>query len=178
VQKMQDCTVKKTILLLLSMSLVSINSYGGDKKIYSWKDKHGVLVFSDSPRAGAQEIKLSSQNLSMPAVDITVLNEDKPAAVVNFKIVIASPTNEETVRENTGSVYVTSRIVPRFESGFKIQLLVDGVAFAKPSNTGTFALRDVNRGEHTLQLKLFNSEGSVVSVSESSTFFMHRASSL
>ncbi|KPH65274.1 hypothetical protein AMS58_20645 [Pseudoalteromonas porphyrae] len=175
---MQDCTVKKTILLLLSMSLVSINSYGGDKKIYSWKDKHGVLVFSDSPRAGAQEIKLSSQNLSMPAVDITVLNEDKPAAVVNFKIVIASPTNEETVRENTGSVYVTSRIVPRFESGFKIQLLVDGVAFAKPSNTGTFALRDVNRGEHTLQLKLFNSEGSVVSVSESSTFFMHRASSL
>ncbi|MEM5550585.1 DUF4124 domain-containing protein [Pseudoalteromonas neustonica] len=170
--------MKKTILLLLSMSLVSINSYGGDKKIYSWKDKHGVLVFSDSPRAGAQEIKLSSQNLSMPAVDITVLNEDKPAAVVNFKIVIASPTNEETVRENTGSVYVTSRIVPRFESGFKIQLLVDGVAFAKPSNTGTFALRDVNRGEHTLQLKLFNSEGSVVSVSESSTFFMHRASSL
>ena len=160
------------------MSLVSINSYGGDKKIYSWKDKHGVLVFSDSPRAGAQEIKLATQNLSTPAVNITVLNEDKPAAVVNFKIVIASPTNEETVRENTGSVYVTSRIVPRFESGFKIQLLVDGVAFAKPSNTGTFALRDVNRGEHTLQLKLFNSEGSVVSVSESSTFFMHRASSL
>jgi len=170
--------VKITIFLLVIMSLVSFFSYSGEKKIYAWKDKNGVLVFSDTPKSGAKEVKLTTQNLTMPAVDTGVLNEPDLPKAINYKIVIASPADEATVRENTGSVYVTSRITPRFENGFKIQLFVDGSPFAKPSNTSTFALRDVNRGEHTLQVKLFDSQGNNIASSSSSTFFMHRASSL
>lgn len=175
---MQGGKVKTRLLLLITLILISFYGYSGDKKIYSWVDKNGVLVFSDTPKVGATEVKLTSQTLSMPTVDTRILDEQQPVAAKSYKVVISSPADQGTVRENTGSVYVTSRITPRFENGFKIQLLVDGTAFAEPSNTSTFALRDVNRGEHTLQVKLFDPQGSIVSVSPISTFFMHRASSL
>ncbi len=178
VQKMQGDRVKTTLLLLVMLILTSFYSYCGDKKIYSWKDKNGVLVFSDTPKVGATEVKLTSQTLSMPTIDTSILDEQQPVAAKSYKVAISSPADQDTVRENSGSVYVTSRITPRFENGFKIQLLVDGAVFAEPSNTSTFALRDVNRGEHTLQVKLFDPQGSVVSVSPISTFYMHRASSL
>lgn len=170
--------MKTKILVLLTAVLFSFYGYTGDKKIYTWKDKNGAVVFSDTPKVGAQEVKLTSQILSMPTTDTSILDKPKPAATKRFKIVIASPANEETVRENTGSIYVTSRISPRFENGFKIQLFVDGVAHAEPSNTSTFALRNVDRGEHSLQVKLYDSEGKILSVSPTSVFFMHRKSSL
>lgn len=167
---MQGGKVKTRLLLLITLILISFYGYSGDKKIYSWVDKNGVLVFSDTPKVGATEVKLTSQTLSMPTVDTRILDEQQPVAAKSYKVVISSPADQGTVRENTGSVYVTSRITPRFENGFKIQLLVDGTAFAEPSNTSTFALRDVNRGEHTLQVKLFDPQGSIVSVSPISTF--------
>lgn len=170
--------MKVTIFLLVIISLVSFYGYSGERKIYAWEDKNGVLVFSDTPKSGAKEVKLTTQNLTMPAVDTRVLNDQDLPKAINYKIVIASPADQATVRENTGSVYVTSRITPRFENGFTIQLLVDGSPFAAPSNTSTFALRNVNRGEHTLQVKLFDSQGNTIASSPVSTFFMHRASSL
>ncbi|OUS71539.1 DUF4124 domain-containing protein [Pseudoalteromonas sp. A601] len=177
-QKTQGSRVKTKILVLLTIILFSFYGYSGDKKIYTWKDKNGAVVFSDTPKVGAQEVKLTSQILAMPTTDTSILNEAKPAAAKSFKIVVASPAHEETVRENTGSVYVTSRISPRFENGFTIQLFVDGVAYAEPSNTSTFALRNVDRGEHSLQVKLFDPKGNVLSASPKSVFFMHRQSSL
>lgn len=170
--------VKITIIGLLIIILFSLYSHAGEKKIYSWKDKNGVLVFSDTPKPGAVEVKLTSQVLSMPTTDTSVLNETKPTAIKPFKIEIASPENEQTIRENTGSVYVNSRVTPRFESDFKVQLFVDGIAHAQPSATNTFALRNVDRGEHSLQVKLFDPAGKVIAVSPSSLFFMHRQSAL
>lgn len=170
--------VKRTIFLLVIISLVSFFGYSGEKKIYAWKDKNGVLVFSDTPKSGAKEVKLTTQNLTMPAVDTRILDDQNLPKVINYKIAIASPADEATVRENTGSVYVSSRITPRFENGFTVQLFFDGSPYEEPSNTSTFALRNVNRGEHTLQVKLFDSQGNIIANSPTSTFFMHRASSL
>jgi len=170
--------VKVTIFGLLIIILFSLYSHAGDKKIYSWKDEKGILVFSDTPKPGAVEVKLTSQVLSMPTTDTSILNETKSAAVKPFKIEIASPENEQTIRENSGSVYVSSRVTPRFESDFTVQLFVDGIAHAQPSTTNTFALRNVDRGEHSLQVKLFDPKGKLIAVSPSSVFFMHRQSAL
>lgn len=170
--------MKLKIFVLLIITLFSFYGYASDKKIYTWKDKNGAVVFSDTPKVGAQEVKLTSQILSMPTTDTRVLDESKPVATASYKVVIASPADEETVRENTGSVYVTSRVLPRFENGFKIQLFVDGTPHSKPTDNSTFALRNVERGEHVLQVKLFDQKGKTLSVSPTSVFFMHRASSL
>nr|WP_306174075.1 DUF4124 domain-containing protein [Pseudoalteromonas shioyasakiensis] len=163
---------------MLTLILFSFYGYAADKKIYTWKDKNGAVVFSDTPKVGAQEVKLTSQILSMPTTNTSILDETKPIAKKSFKIEVASPANEETVRENTGSVYVTSRVSPRFENGFKIQLFVDGTAYSAPGSSSTFALRNVDRGEHSLQVKLYDPKGNVLSVSPTSVFFMHRQSAL
>ena len=173
---MQGRRVKSTTLLVLSLLFASFFGYTAAQKVYSWKDENGVLVFSDTPRPGATEVKLNTQNLTMPAADTSILDTAPSAVPVNFKVSIAAPANEETVRENTGSVYVTTRISPRFETGFKVQLLVDGSPHGAPSNSTTFALREIFRGEHTLQAKLFDANNKLVSVSPVSTFFMHRTS--
>ncbi|WP_462178205.1 DUF4124 domain-containing protein [Pseudoalteromonas gelatinilytica] len=168
--------MRSTTLLVLIFFSVSIYAQNEVKKVYSWKDKNGVLVFSDSPRPGATEVKMNTQNLTMPATDTSILDSAPSAMPVKFNVSISSPANEATVRENTGSVYVTARISPRFENGFKVQLLFDGSAHGAPSNSSTFALREVERGEHTLQAKLFDANNKLVSVSPVSTFFMHRTS--
>ncbi|MCF2902325.1 DUF4124 domain-containing protein [Pseudoalteromonas sp. SSMSWG5] len=170
--------MKNTILLVLLLFTVCNYAQSEVKKIYSWKDENGVLVFSDSPRPGAKEVKLNTQNLTMPTTDTSILDNPASATPVNFKITISSPENEATVRENTGSVYVTARVSPRFATGFKVQLIVDGTPHGKSSNSTTFALRNVDRGEHTLQAKLIDANNKVVSVSPVSTFYMHRASIL
>jgi len=171
---MQGCRVNNKILLLLIALGLSNYSYAGEKKIYAWKDKNGVLVFSDTPHKGATEVKLTSQNLNMPAPSNDVFNEPTEPQQAAFKIAISSPEHNQTIRENTGSVYVTSRITPRFESGFTIQLFIDGKANGPASDSSTFAIRDVERGEHTLQLKLFNSKNQIIAVSQPCIFSMHR----
>lgn len=171
---MQDSWMVGKILLLLIALMLSLNSHASDKKIYAWKDKNGVLVFSDTPQPGAKEVKLTSQHLSMPATNTDILDTAPTKTAVKFSISISSPEPNQTIRENTGSVYVSTRIAPRFEAGFTIGLFLDGVAIGAPSDTTTLALRDVERGQHTLQVKLYNKQNQVIATSPESVFFMHR----
>ncbi|GAA58854.1 hypothetical protein P20652_0713 [Pseudoalteromonas sp. BSi20652] len=163
----------KILLLIIALGL-SNYGYAGESKIYAWKDKNGVLVFSDTPHKGATEIKLTSQDLNIPAANTDIFAEKTQSQQAAFNIAISSPEHNQTIRENTGSVYVTSRITPRFETGFTIQLFIDGKAHGPAINSSTFAIRDVERGEHTLQLKLFNSKNQIIATSQPCIFFMHR----
>lgn len=163
----------KTIILLLSI-LLSINCYANEKKIYTWKDKNGVLVFSDTPHVGAKEINLASQDLNMPAIDMSTINAHEQKKTIDFSIKITSPAHNETIRDNTGSVYVTTQIAPRFETGLTLQLFVNNIAHSSPSTTSTFALKNIERGEHTLLVKLFNEQKEIIALSPEKTFFMHR----
>jgi hypothetical protein len=155
------------------MSLLSSDSFGNEKKIYAWKDKNGILVFSDTPHAGAKEVKLMSQKLTMPSTNSDILYKPKVTPAAQYQVEITSPEHNKTIRENTGSVYVTSRIMPVFEQAFKVQLFLDDEAQGNAGDTSTFVLRDVNRGEHTLQIKVFN-KNKIVAISKPHTFYMHR----
>lgn len=171
---MQGCWVNNNILLLIIALGLSDYCYAGETKIYVWKDKNGVLVFSDTPHSGAKEVKLTSQNLTMPATNTDILNEQTQPQKTMFNITISSPEHNQTIHENTGTVYVTSQITPRFESGFTIQLFIDGKANGPASNDSTFAVKNVQRGEHSLQLKLFNNKNKIIALSEPCIFFMRR----
>lgn len=163
----------KTILLLLSI-LLSINCYANEKKIYTWKDKKGVLVFSDTPHVGAKEINLTSQDLNMPAIDVSIVDTHEQKKSIDFSIKITSPEHNQTIRDNAGSVYVTTQIAPRFKTGLTLQLFINDIAYNSPSTTSTFALKNIERGEHTLRVKLFNEQHEIIALSPEKTFFMHR----
>jgi hypothetical protein len=69
---------------------------------------------------------------------------------------VFQPEDQATLRDNTGSVYIEGRITPRFQRGLKVRLVFDGLAYGEPQNTAVFVLRDIDRGEHTIQLELID----------------------
>ncbi|GLX83466.1 DUF4124 domain-containing protein [Thalassotalea eurytherma] len=145
-------------------------------KIYVWTDEAGNTVFSDSPKPGAQEKIIPENKNVLPSVNTKQLDITPQKLPDDFTIDITQPADSETVRDNTGSVHVIGRIKPIFKQGYKIQLLLDGKLTEKPQSRSMFVLRNVDRGEHQIQLQLLNQKGKVIASSESVTFYMHRAS--
>lgn len=169
-------TLKYFIYLLLIVSVLK-PAYATSAKIYVWRDASGVLVFSDSPAPGAEEVEIkpSNQNISS-SMDTSILDIKPKQLDDKFEVDIIRPTNNSTIRDNTGSVHVSGRIKPVFKQGLSIQLFIDEVPYKTPQTHSMFALRDVERGEHQIKLVLFNAKGKVIASSKSVTFYMHRAS--
>ena len=147
-------------------------------KIYVWRNEKGVLVFSDSPRPGAEEVKLKPGNTTMPSMNIeTSLLDINPNIIKNdYQVVITQPQDNATIRDNTGSVYISGGIKPVFKRGFKVQLILDDKPHKKPQAHSMFSLRNIDRGEHQIKMNLLDNEGKVIASSKPITFYMHRAS--
>ncbi|MDE3271515.1 DUF4124 domain-containing protein [Pseudoalteromonas sp. G4] len=150
------------------------------KEIYMWRDENGVLVFSDTKRPGAKVISLADDKVtSMKKADTSVFDtSDSQTQAIKYGIEIVSPSHEDTIRDNTGSLHVSTRITPSFNPKFKVQLLFNGKRNTPPQSKAVFVMRNVDRGAHTIQAQLFNEKGEAVATSEQITFFMHRASSI
>ncbi|WP_052140860.1 DUF4124 domain-containing protein [Pseudoalteromonas piratica] len=172
--------LKSTLLSLLIFLLLFPLADLAAKEIYMWRDENGVLVFSDTKRPGAKVISLADDKVtSMKKADTSVFEKNNTQTkIIEYGIQIVSPSHEETIRDNTGSLHVSARITPSFNPKFKAQLLFNGKRNTPPQSNAVFVMRNVDRGAHTLQAQLFDEEGNVVATSEQITFFMHRASSI
>lgn len=159
------------IMLLCTLSLPAQEN----KKVFVNRDANGVLVFSDSPQPGAEELTLSTRANIMAATDPTLPVRKAPVAEP-FKVEIVQPEEQGTVRDNTGSVYVSGKISPMFVRGLRVRLLLDGKPQGEPQNNAVFILRDVYRGEHKLQMELFDQSGKLIATSPETTFYLHRTS--
>jgi hypothetical protein len=161
------------ILLFAAMPITAQES----KKVFVTRDANGVLIFSDSPQPGAEELNLSTRANIMEATDPTLPARKAPAPEP-FTVEIVQPEDHGTVRDNTGSVYVSGKISPMFQRGLRVRLLIDGQAKVEPQNNAVFILRDVERGEHKLQMELFDQNGKLIATSPVTTFYLHRASAI
>ena len=152
--------------------------WAASTKIYVWRNEAGVLVFSDSPRAGAEEVKLKPESAVVPMMKVeTSLLDIKPKELNDeYSVVITQPKNNATIRDNTGSIFISGGIKPIFQRGFKIQLYVDGKAHQGPQKHTLFSLKNIDRGEHQIKMELIDKAGKVIASSEVTTFYMHRAS--
>lgn len=137
----------------------------------------GVLVFSDSSIPGAEEIEIKpgNQNISS-SINTSILDINPKKLDDKFDVEIVRPTNNSTIRDNTGSVHISGRIKPVFKQGLSIQLILDDIPYKAPQKHSMFALRDIERGEHQIKLELLNTKGKVIALSKPVTFYMHRAS--
>jgi len=146
-------------------------------RIYVWKNEKGQLVYSDSPQPGAEEVDVKSSNtVSSPSIDTSILDLKPKKIVESYTVTIISPTDQKTVRDNTGSVYVAGKVEPIFKKGLKLQLILDGSSHGEAQDHSRFALRNIDRGEHQIKLNLLNEKGKVIASSDDITFYMHRAS--
>jgi hypothetical protein len=166
--------------LLLTLLVLSIATpvNASTAKIYVWRNEKGELVYSDTPRPGAEEVKTKPGNVmkSSTKVDTQVLDINTKKIDDNYKVVIDHPKNNSTIRDNTGSIYISGSIKPIFKRGLKIQLILDDQPYQEPQTHTMFSLRNIDRGEHQIKMKLINEKGKVIALSEAITFYMHRAS--
>ena len=167
--------MNKVLFILIFLLAIPCAQAQEAKKVFVTRDANGVMVFSDSPQAGAEEVSLSSRANVMASTDATLPGKKQPVKEP-FTVEIAQPEEQATVRDNTGSVYVTGKISPMFERGLRVRLLVDGVAQAEPQSNAVFILRDVERGEPKLQMELFDQNGKLIATSPVTTFYLHRTS--
>ncbi|MEE2001943.1 DUF4124 domain-containing protein [Alkalimonas sp. MEB108] len=160
-----------TLVFLLLLCLPTPVDASG--KVYVWRDANGVLVFSDSPRPGAEEVNLTTRvNLMETTEPFRPQQQEKSTPI---SIEITNPEQEATVRDNTGTVHVTGRVLPRFTRGFQVALLVNGSRYGIPQTSTTFVLRDMDRGEYQLQMELLDQSGKQIAKSDVITFYLHRA---
>ena len=168
--------MKKILLFIAMLACIAPSLQAQQtKKVFVTRDANGVLVFSDSPQPGAEEVNLNQRANVMAATDPTLPTTRKVEAEP-FSIAIVQPEEQGTVRDNTGSVYVSGKISPMFERGLRVRILLDGKPQGEPQNTAVFILRDVDRGEHKLQMELFDQNGKLIATSPVTTFYLHRAS--
>ncbi len=169
--------IKILLLTLLGITLAA-PVHPSTSKIYVWRNEKGVLVFSDSPRPGAEEVKTKPGNViqSSTSVDTEVLDIKPQEAKEQYEIAITIPKNNATIRDNTGSIYISGGIKPRFKPGLQVQLYLDGEPHQKPQEHSMFSLRNIDRGEHKIKMLLLDEKGKVIASSTSVTFYMHRAS--
>jgi len=160
-----------TLLLSLAVPIEASTA-----KIYVWRDAKGVLVFSDTPKPGAEEIKTKSGNViqSSTNVETEVLDINPQVSVDTYEVIINTPQDNATVRDNTGSIYISGAVKPKFLLGFKVQLHLDGKPHLKPQKHAMYSLRNIDRGEHKIKMDLIDDKGKVIASSKSVTFYMHR----
>ncbi len=168
----------KFLLLLLLILTIAIPVNASTAKIYVWRNENGELVYSDTPRPGAEEVQTKPGNVmsSSTTVDTQVLDIKKREISEEYQVVINHPKNNATIRDNTGSIYISGIIKPIFKRGLKIQLILDGNPYQKPQTHSRFSLRNIDRGEHQIKMQVFNEKGKVIALSKPITFYMHRAS--
>lgn len=167
-------TIRFIILFILLTQAFTV--FASSAKVYVWRNEQGVLVFSDSPQPGAEEIDVNKSNTIQSSVNTSVL-DIKPKIISNsYQVEIFQPKNNVTVRDNNGSVYVSARIKPIFKSGLKIQLYLDNAPYEEPQTHAVFSLRNIDRGEHQIKMTLIDEKGKVIATSTPVTFYMHRAS--
>ncbi len=156
--------IKKLLLAVITTGFVlSLNSQA---KIYKTIDENGNAVFTDAPSAPEEGEEVTLKPLTPIQFDIpeepTITGQeseteekDKP----NYKeLVIVEPENGSTFRGD-GNIKVKVKHRPALYPNHMLALFINGQQAGTPQTGTVFKLKNVSRGEYTLQVKILDSSG-------------------
>ncbi|WP_394129240.1 DUF4124 domain-containing protein [Shewanella maritima] len=166
------------ILLLLVLLLISVSSAA---TVYRWVDENGKVHYSDEPVENAEVVTPNENTQNQVSLDIPqprTSSSDSTQitdALPDVKISILSPTEESTIRQNSGNITVVSSITPKLPKGVFLSLYLDGELLIQPQISSRFELINIDRGEHTIVVKAVTQNGKVLASSSPRKVFLHRA---
>lgn len=153
--------------------------------IYRHVDEDGNVSYSDEPRDDGERVNVedsgSSVEFRTPDMPEPVTNREESETDDESRfpdLRIVKPEDEGTVRDNQGLVDVRAAIDKRLPQGYRFQFLLDGSPEGESTQSPQTQLTGVNRGEHTVQVRIVDPGGTSVAESEAVTFYMHQASRL
>ena len=150
--------------------------------VYKSVDAQGNVVYTDEPGGDAKPVKLPPLS-TVPAPRYrpstppsTAL--EQAAATSYEQISIVSPAQDETLRDNTGTVPVNVVLQPEWDSaaGHRFRYYLDGQAQGKPTESAQIGFENLDRGAHTLEAAVVDTAGRELIRSSSVQFFLHRHS--
>lgn len=170
-------------LIILLSAILSTASLAG---VYRWVDNNGNVIYGDNPpkNTPATPVELPALTVADPLPaqspptaksETPALPEEEKTTYSEFKI--TSPTAEEGLRANDGTITVTLGIKPELKLGDGVVLYLDGkqVASGKQLN---FELKELDRGEHTVFAVLNDARGNIIQNTETVKFNVLRTSVL
>jgi hypothetical protein len=150
---------------------------------WTWVDEQGRRHYSDRPVEGATRIELTesqtfagggTRSSSNAAPDT---GADSAAAAGGYSVLdIVSPTSQETLHNIEGNLAVSVATNPGLQSGHRFNVVLDGETREIGARSLDFAVGDVFRGEHTLQVVIVDSAGDEIRRSAPVTFFVRQTS--
>ena len=172
--------MKKSLFVLMFLPLLV---YAGSD-VYRCKDEAGKTYYSDKECEGGKKMVLPSPQTYTPQPSQRRFNYTPPKKTSNQAtydtVEITLPINDSTIRDNSGNVAVSVSTSPALRTGLghKLQLYVDGQPFGEAGSSADFNLSNLDRGTHTLKPVVVDHSGKVVAEGKSSTFHVHRISTL
>lgn len=152
---------------------------------WRWRDANGVVHYSDRPIPGAERVNIGpssqpgSARSTSPAISTAPAAAPQPQATVSYSsCTITAPANDETFNA-VSSVSATVQVAPLLQDSHRIQVLLDGRAYADwPERLPTYTLMNLNRGSHTLSVRVQDADGRVVCNGSPITFHVRQPSLL
>jgi len=170
-------------LLFCAALLAAPVSSGQAQAVWKWKDDKGVTHYSDQPGPNAVRVDLSTQTYSSDEArtDIAVNTSPTSRAATTddsyTALRITQPTPDQTVFASEGPVRMEASLEPALQSGHSIQFLLDGQNVSGENSTSLSAtLPQVERGTHSLRIKVVDRGGETVVASTTVTFHVHQTS--
>ncbi|MBY5994119.1 DUF4124 domain-containing protein [Ferrimonas balearica] len=167
---------------LLLAALVMALATPASAAIYKWTDDKGQVHYSDKPREGAEPIEVdTSKATTIELVSPRPITNTPPPEVLeapSYRIKLIEPDSEATVRDNNGQLNLSISLEPELLPDHRIELLLDGEVVRTVGGAGSFALDNLDRGEHSLQARVIDENGKVLASSGKRTVFLHRHSRL
>jgi hypothetical protein len=173
--------MKAKLWIMLLLTGAGAGAFAAE--IFKTVDEQGNVVFSDVPpppsrEDDAERVQVEPLNTFEPAVpEATAAAPEEPEVpdVARYEsVTIVAPANEETVRENAGNVSVAVALQPPLRAGDRLVLFMDGLQWPVVAQGNSFSLENIDRGTHTVGVRVLDGEGNVAAESEPTTFHLVR----
>ncbi len=166
------------IRLFTFLLSLSVSTYGYSQEIYTWIDSDGIRHFNEHP-ANTPADKL----LILPPSTIQSQLKDisKPQAYtpqpreLPIQVSLLSPVNNETIRNNSGSINIQIGLSRNLKEAERLQLIMNSKPYGPQSTKTVWQLENVDRGSHSFLIQVVRN-GKVIASSSIATVYLHRAS--
>jgi hypothetical protein len=156
-------------------------------EIYTCKDADGNTIYTDSPGAckDAEEVKVDELPTLIPTKPLRTTPSQQTATTKQDEkdlytaLNITSPEHDSVIRENQGNVTINFQVTPSLKTriGHKFVVTVDGNEVYSGTSASA-SLQNMDRGTHTIGVKVVASDGSTQISAIPVTFTLHRFSAL
>jgi Domain of unknown function (DUF4124) len=175
--------MRRLLFTLISIACLLAGTPALAGTVYKWVDENGVVHYSDQPHANAQKIQLQEAQTykSTPANNSTTGTQTPPPSSSTTQTgyrgcAVVEPQDDQSFA-NLDSLNVVVQTDPGLHPGDQIFVTYDGQPLNGNSATGGhFTISPVDRGTHTLQAVVRDSDGTVVCQAPSISFNVHQPS--